>query len=94
MVAVPLRRPVTGKARFRPAAMGILALTVLAGCGSSGVVTAGPGESLNAAAKKAGRDGIVKLEAGTYPAQTINTGSTGDCYSYTWRNNVWSDGGC
>lgn len=34
------------------------------------------------AAKRAGKDGIVKLEAGTYPAQTINTGTTGDCYTH------------
>lgn len=81
MVAVPLRRAVTGNTRFRPAAVGILALTVLAGCGSTGVVTASPGESLNAAAKRAGRDGIVKLQAGSYPAQTVNTGTTGDCYA-------------
>lgn len=81
MVAVPSRRAVTGNTRFRPAAVGLLALTVLAGCGSTGVVTIGPGESLNAAAKRAGRDGIVKLQTGTYPAQTINTGTTGDCYT-------------
>jgi len=81
MVVVPSGASVTGKARFRPAAIGVLALTVLAGCGSTGVVTIGPGESLNAAAKRAGRDGIVKLEAGTYPAQTVNTGTMGDCYT-------------
>lgn len=76
-----LRRPDTRNTLFRPATIGVLALTALAGCGSTGVVTAGPGDNLSAAAKRAGRDGIVKLDAGSYPAQAINTGSTGDCYS-------------
>lgn len=57
-------------------ALGALAL---AGCGSTGTVTIRPGESFNAAAARAGRDGVVLLPAGTYAAQTVNTGSTGDC---------------
>jgi len=63
-----------------------LALTLVAGlaagCGSTGTVTIKPGESLNAAAARAGRDGIVLLPAGSYPGQTVNTGSTGDCFTH------------
>lgn len=50
-----------------------------AGCGSTGQATMKPGESMNAAAAKAGRDGIVFMDPGTYPAQTVNTGNSGDC---------------
>lgn len=51
----------------------------LAGCGSTGSVTMSPGESMNSAAARAGRDGIITMSPGAYPAQTVNTGSTGDC---------------
>lgn len=59
-----------------------LTLALLPGCGSSGVVTIRQGESLNAAAARAGRDGIVLLPAGSYPSQTVNTGSSGDCFEH------------
>lgn len=56
-----------------------VAAGVFAGCGSTGQATMKPGESMNAAAARAGKDGIVFMDPGTYPAQTVNTGSTGDC---------------
>lgn len=70
--------------RFAPTAAAALVLAAAAlvaggGCGSTGAVTLQPGESLNAAAKRAGKDGIVHIPSGTWPAQTVNTGTTGDC---------------
>lgn len=57
-------------------AFGALAV---AGCGSTGGVTMNPGEAFNSAAQRAGKDGIIHVPSGTYPAQTVNTGTTGDC---------------
>lgn len=56
-----------------------VAAGVFAGCGSTGQATMKPGESMNAAAARAGKDGIVFMDPGVYSAQTVNTGSTGDC---------------
>lgn len=64
--------------RHRPAIAALAALA-LAGCGSTGSVTMSPEESMNSAAARAGRDGIITMSPGAYPAQTVNTGTTGDC---------------
>lgn len=42
-----------------------------------------PSESMNSAAGRAGRDGVIVMNPGIYPAQTVRTGSTGDCVSAT-----------
>lgn len=59
----------------------LVTLTLIAGCGSTGAVTMTPAESMNHAAQRAGRDGLIVMGDGTYPAQTVNTGSSGDCYT-------------
>lgn len=64
------------------AAFAAVGAVALAGCGSTGAVTIKPGESLNAAAARAGKDGLVVLAPGDYPAQTVNTGTSGDCTAH------------
>lgn len=63
----------------RVAAVSLVVAGALAGCGTTGSTTLKPGESLNSAAARAGKDGIVHIPAGTWPAQTVNTGTSGDC---------------
>lgn len=59
----------------------LVTLTLIAGCGSTGTVTMTPAETMSHAAQRAGRDGLILMGDGTYPAQTVDTGTTGDCYA-------------